>query len=112
MRRNSLLLLTLLVGVEGKALNPPQPPDNAANPAAKAPASAPAPAPTPAPAPAPTPAPAAAPEPPPSLPAPVKPVRGKDSGDDEEQPSKNAPRRFVPTEKGKADEDIPYPVDI
>lgn len=35
-----------------------------------------------------------------------------DDGDDEEPPPKKAPKRFVPTEKGKADEDIPFPVDI
>jgi hypothetical protein len=125
MRLNDIapLALALLAAVQAHSLNPPQQPDDPANP--KPPAAAPAPpASPPAPAPAQPPAPASAPATetsPASSPAteskarksaPTKPAKGNDSGDDEEQPSNKAPHRFIPTEKGKADEDIPFPVDI
>ena len=109
MRRNSLLLLALLIGVDAQALNPPKPPDDPANPPSKPAPSAPAPTPSPAP---PTPPPVSAPTATAKKAVPAKPVQKADPGDEEEQPSKKAPRRFIPTEKGKADEDIPYPVDI
>ena len=113
MRRNSLLLLALLIGVDAQALNPPKPPDDPANPPSKPAPSAPAPTPSPAPpTPPPTPPPVSAPTATAKKAVPTKPVQKADPGDEEEQPSKNAPRRFIPTEKGKADEDIPYPVDI
>ncbi|MBS0399451.1 MAG: hypothetical protein JSR95_12330 [Proteobacteria bacterium] len=35
-----------------------------------------------------------------------------DDDDDGSKPSKKAPRRFNPTDKGSADDDIPFPADI
>jgi hypothetical protein len=69
-----------------------------------------------APAPVPAATPAQTPAPPVKAPsqkaAPSKAAPAADPGDDEEKAAKKAPRRFIPTDKGKADEDIPYPVDI
>ena len=50
--------------------------------------------------------------PPAKKPAPAKPGKSSAASDEEEPAPKSAPRRFVPTDKGKADEDIPFPVDI
>jgi hypothetical protein len=120
----SIAAAALLASWRVQALNPPKAPDEPANskppasspapaPAPQAPSSMPAPAPPPAQAPAPAPVPAPAPaEQKSKKAAAAKPGRSDDTGGDDDQPSKKAPRRFIPTEKGKADEDIPYPVDI
>jgi hypothetical protein len=52
------------------------------------------------------------PNPSPKKPAAAKPAKPDAASDEEEPAPKSAPRRFVPTDKGKADEDIPFPVDI
>jgi hypothetical protein len=54
----------------------------------------------------------AAQTPPAKKPAAAKPGKPSAASDEEEPAPKSAPRRFVPTDKGKADEDIPFPVDI
>ena len=43
---------------------------------------------------------------------PTKPAPTDDSSDEEEKAAKKAPHRFIPTDKGNADDDIPFPVDI
>ena len=58
------------------------------------------------------PAPAVPKKPTVAKPAAAKPAKPDAASDEEEPPPKSAPRRFVPTDKGKADEDIPFPVDI
>lgn len=50
--------------------------------------------------------------PPAQKPAAARPDKPSAASDEEEPAPKSAPRRFVPTDKGKADEDIPFPVDI
>lgn len=102
MRINSLVL-SLLLGMVCTHARADDPAPAAVTPPAKAPVAAPVTAPS---------ATNATKPPAAKKPDAAKPAKPGAASDEEEPAPKSAPRRFVPTDKGKADEDIPFPVDI
>jgi hypothetical protein len=111
-----ILFSALLLTSAARAINVPKSSDQPQQPppdASQAPAPPAAPEPTAAPPPAPT-APAEAPPAPSEKPKANLPSSKAKPGaaQDDDEPAKPPPPRFDPTEKGKADDDIPFPVDI